>query len=87
MRKWTAALKDKSNNNDESEEVEDKSELSYDRAALIDAFVTRRDAIVLIDNRAIKARTAVGTDSITNTVEYTIADVIQLRYTSSKEMI
>lgn len=54
--------------------------------APLEAFVTRRKVIQVIDEEAKKATDTTVTESITNSVEDTIADVIQVRKKSAKEV-
>lgn len=78
MQARTAALNNKTNSNEESEELEDDAELSDEIKVPRDSFVTRRDVLAVIDQEARKATAAMVTESITNTVEDTTADVIEV---------
>lgn len=82
MQARTEALNNKTNNIDKSEELEDDAELSNKIKVPVDSFFTRRDVLAMIADDTKRATGAMLMESITNTVEHTIADLIQVEYTS-----
>lgn len=84
---WTAALIDKTDNKDESEELEDDVEQSDEMEAPMEAFVTGRDVLAMIADETKKATATMVTESITNTVEEFVSDMIQVGYNLAREGI
>lgn len=68
MQAWNTELNDRTDNNEEREELEDDAELSDERGVPMDAFVTRRDVIAMIADGTMKAAAAKGMLLIKNTV-------------------
>lgn len=87
MKAWITVLNDETDNNDECKKLEDDADLSNEMEVPIDAFVTGRDVLPMITNETKKAAATMVTDSVSNTVEDTVADVIQVPYISAKGVI
>lgn len=87
MQAWLAALNEETDNKEESKEFQDNAELADETKVPMEAFFTRCDAIAMIADETKKATAAMEAESIKNTIEDTIADVMHVGYTSSKERI
>lgn len=76
MQARTAALNDETDNNEEIEQLKDYPEHHEETGVPLNVFVKLRNLIVMIANETGKMKSNIVTESTTNTVQDTIADVI-----------